>query len=73
VSELSKALNDDCLKGPVTEKIDEQIKKYYDHIKRTWKTENDEERTMKGNEWSIQNKRNQRVRMVHTYSSWEGW
>jgi len=57
----------------VTEKIDEQIKKYYDHIKRTWKTENNEERTTKGNKRSIQNKHNQRVRMVHTYSSWEGW
>jgi len=57
----------------VTEKIDEQIKKYYDHIKRTWKTENDEERTTKGNKQLIQNKHNQCVCMVCTYSPWEGW
>jgi len=61
------------LKGLVTEKIDEQIKKDYDHIKCTWKMENNEERTTKGNEWSIQNKCNQHMHMVHTYSPWEGW
>jgi len=45
----------------VLARIDVHTKNYFEHLKRSWKNENDEERGRKEKERSIQNKRNQRV------------
>jgi len=54
------------LKASVLARIDVHTKKYFKHLKCSWKNENDEERGRKEKERSIQNKHDQHVRTVHT-------
>jgi len=53
-------------RGIVPIEIDVHTKKYFEHLKHSWKNENDEERGRKEKERSIQNKCNQCVHTVRT-------